>query len=72
MTYSGFSLPQSTDVGYVIWSIGLCAAADPGHLFRRSLTGQCVKSYVEILHLDIQVTEVQVSALFRQFVPVSI
>ena len=49
-------LSQSTDAGDVIWSVGLCPAADPGHLFRRSPAGQCVKSYVHILysHLDIQ------------------
>ena len=42
-TNSVFYLPQSTDAGNVIWSVGLCAAADAGHLLRRSPTGQCVK-----------------------------
>lgn len=47
-THSGLYLLQSTDVGDNIWSVVLCAAADPGHLFCRSLPGQCVKSYVNI------------------------
>lgn len=39
-----FYIPQSTDVGNVVWSVGLRTAADPGYLFLRSLTGQCVLS----------------------------
>lgn len=32
---------QSKDIGNVIWSTGVCTAADPGSLFLCSLTGQC-------------------------------
>ena len=39
-----FCLRQPADVGDVIRRAGLCAAADPGHLLRRSPAGQCAKS----------------------------
>lgn len=32
---------QSKDIGNVVWSTGVCTAADPGSLFLCSLTGQC-------------------------------
>lgn len=48
LSFIWFYLLQSTEVGHVIWRIGLCTATDPGHLLRRSLTGQCVKFYNNI------------------------
>lgn len=67
---SGFYLRQSTDAGDVIWSVSLCVAADPGHLFRRSSTGQCIKSSVHIYSRYLG-DSLQVSCI-RHFVKVGI
>lgn len=61
--HAGFGLPQSADVGGVVWRVGLRAAADAGHLFCRPLPGQC---------LSVLRYSREVSALVRQLVPSSV